>query len=157
MTVFQAWHLWVIAGIILLILEVFTPGFVMVVFGLGCFVTALFAGYDCSVTLQLVVFVVACATLMFSIRPLVLKTLQRNTPKYNTNADALIGQTGCVIEAIHPASRTGRVKIGGEDWRAVTVDESDIEAGQKVLIKGIDGNKVVVELCGGENNSPSRK
>jgi membrane protein implicated in regulation of membrane protease activity len=155
--VFQAWHLWVIAGFILLIVEIFTPAFVMGVFGLGCFIAAPFAGYGGTLTLQLIVFGVASAILMFSIRPLVLKGLHRNTPQYKSNVDALAGQTGCVIEAIHPASRTGRVKIGGEDWRAITADESNIEAGQKVLIKGIDGNKVVVELCDREDEMPPRE
>lgn len=154
---FEAWHLWIIAGFILLIVEVFTPAFVMAVFGLACFFAAPFAGYGCSLTLQLIVFGVVSAVLMFSIRPLVLKGLCRSASPYKSNVDALAGQTGCVIEAIHPATKTGRVKIGGEDWRAVTVDESDIEAGQKVLIKGIEGNKVLVELCGREENMPPRK
>jgi len=155
--VFQAWHLWVIAGFILLIVEIFTPAFVMGVFGLGCFITAAFAGYGCSLTLQLIVFGVTCAILAFSIRPLVLKGLCRNTPQYKSNVDALTGQTGCVIEAIHPSTKTGRVKIGGEDWRAITADESDIEAGQKVLIKGIDGNKVIVESCSREEKMPPQE
>ncbi len=154
---FQAWHFWLIAGFILLILEVFTPAFVMAIFGLACFITAPFAGYGCSLTIQLIVFGVACAILAFSIRPLVLKGLERNSSQYSTNVDALVGQTGCVIETIQPSARAGRVKIGGEDWRAVTDDESNLEVGRKVRIKGIDGNKVVVERIGEEDVMPPQK
>jgi membrane protein implicated in regulation of membrane protease activity len=62
-----------------------------------------------------------------------------------------------VIETIQPSARAGRVKIGGEDWRAVTDDESNLEVGRKVRIKGIDGNKVVVERIGEEDVMPPQK
>jgi membrane protein implicated in regulation of membrane protease activity len=43
-------------------------------------------------------------------------------------------------------SGSGRVKVGGEVWRAVTPDESKVDIGQKVIIRGVEGCKVVVEV-----------
>jgi membrane protein implicated in regulation of membrane protease activity len=64
-----------------------------------------------------------------------------------TNVDALVGRTGLVTEAVDQALNRGRVRLGGEEWRAVTPDESKIEAGTKVIVKAVEGCKVVVETA----------
>jgi hypothetical protein len=43
----ELWHLWVIAGLALFIIEIFTPGFVMGVFGVACLVVAPFGRQTC--------------------------------------------------------------------------------------------------------------
>jgi membrane protein implicated in regulation of membrane protease activity len=63
-----------------------------------------------------------------------------------TNVDALIGQRGIVIEKIDYAASTGRVKLGGEEWRAVTEDESSIDVGDRVVVHKIIGNRVIVKV-----------
>ena len=70
------------------------------------------------------------------------KKLLANTGS-NTNVFALKGKNGIVTKEI-PLEGKGYVKIGGEEWPAVEVDQKAIELGAKVIIEGIDGNKVIV-------------
>ncbi len=141
----EIWHIWVLAGLLLLILEIFTPGFVVGVFGVACLIVAPFAGAGLTISSQLLIFGIATITLLLTTRPLVLKHFYGRGFEIKTNVDALVGQSGYVTDPIDHMSGTGRVKLGGEEWRAITADESVIEPGRKVVVKGVDGNKVIVE------------
>jgi membrane protein implicated in regulation of membrane protease activity len=67
----------------------------------------------------------------------------RETP---SNADALIGQRGVVLERVgrHAA---GQVKIGGEIWRAIPAADAGeaIEKGTEVIVTGVQGVTVEVQ------------
>jgi membrane protein implicated in regulation of membrane protease activity len=58
--------------------------------------------------------------------------------------EALIGKTGRVTEAINEDLNSGRVVVGGDDWRAVTQDGSVIEKNSKVEVVRVEGSKVYV-------------
>jgi len=142
----EVWHMWVIAGIVLWIIEIFTPGFVIGVFATACFVVVPFASSGMSLNFQLLVFGLSTGVMAFAVRPLILKYLYSREARIKTNVDALVGKSCAVIEAIDHLSGSGRVKVGGEVWRAVTPDESKVDIGQKVIIRGVEGCKVVVEV-----------
>ena len=141
----EVWHVWVIAGLVLWIIEMFTPGFVVGVFGTACLIVAPFAGAEVAFEIQLLIFAIATAAMSFGIRPLILRHFYSGESQIKTNVDALVGKAGPVTETIDNALGTGRAKIGGDDWRAVTADDSRIDVGQKVTVLGIDGAKLVVE------------
>lgn len=142
----EVWHMWVIVGIVLWIIEIFTAGFVVGVFGTACLIVVPFAGAAVSFKMQLLIFGTATTVISLCIRPLILKHFYGRGAKIKTNVDALVGKSGLVTEVIDQPSGTGRVKIGGEIWRAVTSDESHLEIGQKVTVREVEGCKVVVEL-----------
>jgi membrane protein implicated in regulation of membrane protease activity len=71
--------------------------------------------------------------------------MERKQPVVNTNTDALIGKTGRVLETIIPDSSEGRVKIGGEDWWAISESGIRIEKEEMVTIIRIEGVKVFVK------------
>ncbi len=98
----ELWHLWIIGGIVLWIVEIFTPGFVAGVFGTACLIIASLAAFGASLTLQLLFFGVAAAGMGLAIRPLVLKPLYKLGAKEPTNVDDIVGKTGVVIETIDP-------------------------------------------------------
>ena len=50
------------------------------------------------------------------------------------NGDALIGQIVEVVEDIDNTNNKGRVKIGGESWKAVSSNGDKINKGSKVEI-----------------------
>ncbi len=141
------WHIWVLTGIGLWIAEVFTPGFVAGVLGTACLVVAPFAGAGFSFKAQLLVFGMGTLAMAFGVRPRVLRHFRLEGPNSQTNVDALIGGTGLVTEAIDSKSGTGQVKIGGENWRAVTPDETRIDVGAKVTVRAVEGCKVVVRVA----------
>jgi membrane protein implicated in regulation of membrane protease activity len=64
-------------------------------------------------------------------------------PGGNTNVYALKGQNGFVTKEI-PEDGKGYVKIGGEEWSAIEIDNKAVELGAKVIVEGIEGNKVIV-------------
>lgn len=67
--------------------------------------------------------------------------LRRSSTK--TNAEALIGASGIVTETIdgdHP----GRVKIRGEEWRAITDQGSALHPHTHIIVIAIVGNRLTV-------------
>jgi membrane protein implicated in regulation of membrane protease activity len=61
--------------------------------------------------------------------------------KVQTGMEGMIGEDAAVIADINP---TGRVRIGGELWRASTRD-GNFRRGERVRICGVQGMEVIVE------------
>ena len=61
----------------------------------------------------------------------------------HTNADKIIDTIGLVIKTI-PAGDIGEVKVRSELWRAISLDTNDILEGEKIIVKSISGNKLLV-------------
>ena len=72
------WENWIYLGIILFILEIFTPGFVVACIGIGAFVASIFAYFDASNSVQLFAFSIATLISFFAIRPYALKILYKS-------------------------------------------------------------------------------
>ena len=56
------------------------------------------------------------------------------------------GQPGTITETIDSNSGQGRVKIGGEFWRAVSDKNIVIEEGSRVTVLRVEGSKAVVSI-----------
>lgn len=85
------------------------------------------------------------ALLLFTIRPLLLRLLQRNKPIELTNVDALIGMTGRVTTAF--TSHGGMVRLdNGETWTARADDEPALIEGADVVVSKVRGATVHVRL-----------
>jgi len=143
----EDWLIWFLAAIGLVVAEMFTPGFWLACLAVGCVAAGLvglvpFAG----LTLQTVAFAATSLASMIGLRPLMLRRFQLGPGSaIRTGVDALLGKTGIVLERIDPASRQGRVKVEGEDWRGASVDDTPIEAGARVTVIQVDGTTLVVE------------
>jgi len=138
------WQIWMILGIGFIIIEIFDPAFFFFSLGIGAIVTSLlslipFLGN--SVPLQILIFAVLSFISFLLMRKLGKKLLSK--PGGNTNVYALKGQNGFVTKEI-PEDGKGYVKIGGEEWSAIEIDKKAVELGAKVIVEGIEGNKVIV-------------
>lgn len=140
----ESWVVWVLGAILLFILEVFVPGFFLACLGVGCLFTGLTAFFRVGVTVQLSIFAIVTLLSLFGIRPFFLKCIYKDKEENWTNTEALIGKTGVVTEEIDPVSRQGRVKVGGEDWKGVSIDGQPLAPGVQVTVERIEGNKVLV-------------
>lgn len=138
------WHYWVIAGFVCLAAELFTPGFFMACLGIGCFFGGLVAFLHGGIALQSVAMVGGSALALALVRPLLARTLGARAA-IATNADALVGKGGRVIEGIDPHQAKGRVLIEGEDWWATSLDQSAIAVDERVRVIQVDGSRLVVE------------
>jgi membrane protein implicated in regulation of membrane protease activity len=65
-----------------------------------------------------------------------------------SNADALIGRKGRVVEAIE-AGGFGRVQIDGDVWKAVTKDDEAVPAGTNVRV--VDRESIIITVERMEN------
>ena len=70
-----------------------------------------------------------------------------------TNTELDIGKTATVIEEINNVSCTGRARLNGVDWNAVSSDDTVIKAGSVVKINDIKGTKLYVSLYIEEKSS----
>ena len=128
------WLIWLSAGIILAILEVFTPGFFIVGIGVSLVITALPAALGLPFWVQLLVCGVMILIFFLLVRPLVMKI--RHSDSKKTGTAALMGEEGIVVETI-TRIEGGRVKAGGEVWKAKS-DET-IEKDSLVIVTGVEG------------------
>lgn len=65
-------------------------------------------------------------------------------PGKPTNADAVIGTAGIVIEEIDPLKSTGRVMVAGVNWMAKSSTGKPIASGETVQVLGIAGASLIV-------------
>ena len=75
-------------------------------------------------------------------RPLLIKKM--HTENTVTNADAIIGKRGRVTETIE-ADGYGRVSVGGDDWKAQSLDGTEIQKGAHVIVKNRESIIITVE------------
>lgn len=141
------YYYWLIAAIVLVILEIMTAGFGVICFAIGAALAALVSGLGGSLTWQVVVFVVVSLLAFIFLRPVVMRFLDRKSKDVKTNAEAIIGRKGIVSECIDAAQHTGRVAVDGDDWKAVSEDGSVIEKGADVEIIKLDSIIVTVKKC----------
>jgi membrane protein implicated in regulation of membrane protease activity len=146
----QPWHIWLIAGLVMFVAEMLIPGFLVACLGVGCLGASVAALVGGGLTCQLTVFSVATMAALFALRPLMLKYAYRKGGGEATNVDAMAGKVGMVLETIEPISGKGRIKIGGENWKAVSTDGATILKDRKVRVTGVEGVTVTVEAVSDE-------
>ena len=134
----QAYLIWLIAAIVLVIFEICSATFGAICFAIGAGFSALAAGLGANLTWQIIVFAIVSLLTFVFLRPFMLKFLDRKSKDVKTNADALVGRKGIVSERIDMVQHTGRVAIDGDDWKAVTEDGAVIEKGVEVEIVKLD-------------------
>jgi membrane-bound ClpP family serine protease len=138
------WHIWVFVGIGLVIGEIFTAGFLLLWFGVGAFLAAGLALLGAGSIYQMLSFILTSLILIVLSRTIFRQFLFRKEVGISTNVEALIGQEALVMQIIEGKSKPGLVKIGGETWSAIS-EEGRIDQDEVVSVKGVVGNKVLVE------------
>ena len=140
----DAWHIWVIVALVFVVIEMFTTGFAVMCISFGCLFGAGASALDWAVEWQLLSFAVGTALSNNTVSPLVYKFFYKKSPEVKTNADALVGRRAIVTERIEGELHPGRVKIDGDDWKAVPLDDETIEVGEAVEVTAI--NSVILTV-----------
>lgn len=129
--------LWFLVGLVLLVSELALPGFVIIFFGVGAWITALLVGFGLltSFNAQLLVFLVTSVLALVLFRKQGKKYFEgRVSGIWNPRAsmEDLRGERAVVISAITPNIPGGKVEYHGTTWNA----EADvpIPQGQPVEI-----------------------
>ena len=140
----EVWHIWVLVALIFVIVEIFTSGFAVMCISFGCLFGAATSALDWDVKWQLLAFAVGTVLAFVTVRPLVYKFFYKKSREVKTNADALVGRRAIVTERIEGELHPGRVKVDGDDWKAVSLDAEPVEVGDAVEITAI--NSVIVTV-----------
>ena len=138
-----AFIFWAIIAVIALIIEALTAELVSCWFAPSALVAMILSPFVKNFLIQLAVFLGLSMLLLAVGRTIVKKKL--NLRKTNLNADSLIGKTGVVQEPINNISETGSVKIAGLVWTARSVSGEEIPEGTVVVIREIQGVKLICE------------
>lgn len=136
------WAMWLVVAVLLLIVELCTGGFFILCFSVGAACAAVVSPFV-GVYGQLVVFILISALSVFLVRPFALRYLHRNDEGRISNADAILGRTGTVSQAI-PVGGYGRVALDGDDWKACSTESEELPVGTAVTI--VDRDSVIIKV-----------
>ena len=138
------WQLWAVVAVVCLILELTAGDFFIICFSIGAVFAAVTALIGGNIYWQLAMFVLFTLTCLFWVRPFAKRYLHTDEDTRVSNADALMGRVGRVTETIE-AKGFGRVAIDGDDWKAVSADETAIPEGTRVKVVGRESIIITVE------------
>ena len=136
------WQLWAVVSIICLILELSSGDFFIICFSIGAVFAIIAAALGLGIYWQLFIFAIFSLLSVIFIRPVTLRYLHKNEPNKPSNADALLGRTGKVTEAI-AVGGNGYVQIDGDLWKAVST--TDIPTGETVRVVDRQSTIITVE------------
>ena len=81
---------------------------------------------------------------LFWVRPFAKRYLRKGEDNRVSNAEALLGRQGRVVETVK-ADGFGRVQIDGDIWKAVTKESADIPEGTNVRVIARESTIITVE------------
>lgn len=135
---------WLVAIIVLLLIEIFTLGLASIWFAGGALVAFLISLFSDNLILEIAAFIIVSFVLLYFTRPIAVKYF--NSKRVKTNYESLEGSTGKVLETIDNFNGTGVVMVNGLEWTARAYEDSTvIKEGKKVLIREVSGVKLIVE------------
>jgi membrane protein implicated in regulation of membrane protease activity len=151
-----AWILWVVLGVVLIIAEIFTLGFVLFWFGIGAFVAALLGYAGLSFIWQFLAFAIVSVALTAMSRTIFSNYFANSSENdIKMGVDSLPGQIGTVSSASKGALHEGAVKVFGSTWTAFPIDEeTPLIEGEKVEVVHIKGSSIYVRKISAERELP---
>jgi len=135
--------IWLIIGIGLMIAEVLSGDFVLIMLGAGALFGAGAEVLTGNPIVDVAVFALSSVGMLVLVRP-ALKRRFLAGPNIRMHTDALIGRRAVVLSTVdHEA---GQVKIGGDVWsaRSMSADHPPIQPGTAVTVVEISGATAVV-------------
>ena len=138
------WQMWAVIAVVCLILELTAGDFFIICFSIGAIFASITAALGGNIYWQLVVFAVFTLISLFWVRPFAQRYLHKGEDNRVSNADALLGRQGRVVETVK-ADSYGRVQIDGDFWKAVTNETADIPEGTNVRVVSRESTIITVE------------
>lgn len=138
------WIFWLVLGLIMVMVELFTGTLYFLWFGLGAMATAVISSiFPDNIWLQLIV-AAAIVLILCLATPKFAKKFAHKSPGYKEDKYDLAGKKGIVVAPIHP-NASGVVKIVGHgEWTAVSEESETIAEGTDVVVKAVNGLTVTV-------------
>jgi membrane protein implicated in regulation of membrane protease activity len=128
-----------------MVIEIFTPGFVILWFGIAFLLTAIPVYFEAPLWVIILTYSISLFVLTVFVRKIVLRISSGENSGIKTNADAIIAQQGIVVEEVNRINGTGRVRVNRETWTAVSYVDDVIRINDKVEVCSVEGVKLVVK------------
>lgn len=133
----MSWWIWVLAGFLLLALELSSATMHVGLFAVGAFVVAILVGAGVNIPLwgQLIVFAGVSLFGFLFLRPVLVRklNLHRTQP-----VDQIAGEHAVALEDIAPSSH-GRAELRGTTWSAMNIGSTPLARGQRCVVDRVDG------------------
>ena len=143
-SIFSAWLIWFLLGIGLAFLELLMPGFIVLFFGIGCWIVAgALLIWNLTVAQQIGLFIGGTIASIVLLRRLLMRVF-RGLSSSSAQADFddfPKGEHVKVVRSISP-DRKGRILYRGAPWDA-TSDEEIMEGEEVELIRYTDNSRLV--------------
>ena len=134
--------LWLVAGVVLLLVEIFTLTVVVGMVGIGALAASLAALLGAPVVVQAGAFVLTSTGLLLFAREPVQKMINK-TSDASIDPRALTGSTAVVVQRV--SDDTGQVRLSGELWRARPyAGTGPIDVGRSVSVAEVEGATLLV-------------
>lgn len=135
---------WLVILVVLVVIELATMGLTTIWFAGGALAAAIISIPGTPLALQILIFLVVSAVLLYFTRPIAVKYF--NKDRIRTNVESMIGRQAIVISEINNIEGTGQVNTGGMEWSARSSYHNIVlPVGAVVTVLGIDGVKLIVE------------
>lgn len=134
---------WLLLLIVLLIIEIITLGLTTIWFAGGALVAFVASLLGAGQFVQIILFLVVSLVMLAGTRPFAVKYINKDRTK--TNAESLVGSIGIVTEDIDNVKAIGTVMLQGQEWTARANDNTTISRDKIVVVKEIQGVKLMVE------------
>ena len=147
------WILWAVLGLVLIVAEIFTAGFVLLWFGVGALVAALAALTGLGYPLQFLIFFIVSSALTAGSRTIFARYFVREDDGggLKMGLEALPGKVGTVVTSSRGSLQEGAVKVYGSTWTAYpAAGEPALEAGERVVVESVQGASIYVRRADSE-------
>ena len=133
----MSWWIWIVAGLVMMVIEMAAPGVFIMFFGAAALVIGLVTGIVPSTPLwlQLLAFSVLSVASLLLFRRQIMRRMQSKPAK---NVDDFVDELGIANDQIAPGDR-GAIELRGTVWTAVNVGDSALTPGQRCKVVKVDG------------------
>ena len=133
--------IWAVLVVVFLVLEAGTVALVSIWFAAGSLAAFLAVCFGASLPVQGILFLAVSVLLLIFTRPICRRIFSFGIKDTNNQE---IGRIAVVIQEVDPVKNTGRVRLDGVDWIAVSQDGTIIPENTSVRIEAVSGTKLTV-------------
>lgn len=136
--------IWLIALIVLVIIEIISQGLTTIWFAGGSLVALISTFCGANLFVQIAIFLVVSIVLLIFTRPIAM--LHFNKKVVPTNVETLPGEVCVITEAVDNIGAKGKAELNGMEWTVRSASEDIlIPEGARAKVLRVEGVKLIVE------------
>jgi membrane protein implicated in regulation of membrane protease activity len=138
---------WLVAGVLLLGVEVLTVVFFALFVAVGAFAACIAAGLGADTRLQVLLFVGVSLLGIVIGRPPLMRMVRDRRETSLPGVQGLIGQRAVTVDVVGDDLHPGHALLAGERWLAVTDGGEPLEPDVTVTVAAVQGTTLVVRAA----------